>query len=206
MGQSQKDTDNGYTASFPTKTAEPVLGSGGFSLLGPAGFLSALKTPPSVPEDSQLEFLFEDEYKPNGPSWGARICYGAGTTYLSGLAVGGTWGLLDGLRNPVGKGSRRLRMNCIVNACTARGPFVANNLGMVALLYNLVHGGMIHARDGKFDEYSAVGSAACAGLVYKSTAGLQRALLSSSLMAGGMALYQLGLMYNQRAGIFKSVP
>ena len=166
--------------------------------------LDNIKTPPSVPSNAQLEFLFEDEYKPTGPSWGARMCYGAGTTYLGGLAVGGVWGLLDGMKNPVGKGSRRLRTNAILNACTSRGPFVANNLAMLALLYNMIHGGVIHARDGKYDEWSAVGSAGLAGLVYKSTAGLRPAMLASGLMAGGMALYQLGSLYQKRAGPFES--
>lgn len=90
-----------------------------------------------------------------------------------------------------------------MNACTARGPFVANNLGMLALLYNLIHGGIIQVRDGKFDEASAIGSAALAGLVYKSTAGLQRAALSSGLMGGAMAVYQLGRAYQTRSGPFK---
>lgn len=175
-----------------------------FSKLGD-GLLNNLHTPPSVPSDAQLEYLFEEEYKATGPSWGARICYGSGTTYLSGLAVGGAWGLLDGLRNPLGKTSCRLRMNCILNACTSRGPFVANNLGMLALLYNLIHGGVIQLRDGAYDEYSAIGSAAFAGLVYKSTAGPKPAAMAAGLMGGAMGLYQLGKMYQNRSGPFKNI-
>jgi import inner membrane translocase subunit TIM23 len=154
--------------------------------------LSNIRTPPQPPSDGpQLEYLFEEDYKHGGPSWGARICYGAGSTYLVGLGLGGSWGLLDGLKNPLGRGSRRLRVNCILNACTARGPFVANNLGMLALLYNLVHGGVIHVREGKADMMSAVGSAGLAGAVFKSTAGVRPAALAAGLFAGGMGLYQL---------------
>jgi import inner membrane translocase subunit TIM23 len=197
QSRSHSQSDPGFSASFP-KTSS----ASGNALFG---LLSNLKTPPGVPSDQQLEFLFEDEYKPNGPSWGARICYGAGTTYLSGLALGGSWGLFDGLRNPVGKGSRRLRINSIVNACTARGPFVANNLGMLALLYNLIHGGVIHLRDGKFDEASAIGSAAAAGLVYKSTAGLPKAVGAAGVFGAVMAAYQLGLAYRDRKGPFANL-
>lgn len=174
---------------------------GSDSSFNPSGVLSRLSTnilnsiqlPASPPQSdgAQLEYLFEEDYKHGGPSWGARICYGAGTTYLLGLGVGGSWGLLDGLRNPLGRGSRRLRMNCILNACTARGPFIANSLGMVALLYNLLHGGIIQAREGKADVASAVGSAGLAGLIFKSTAGVRPAVLAAGLMAGGMGVYQL---------------
>ncbi len=173
-----------------------------FSRFG-SSLLSTLHTPPSVPSDADLEYLFEDEYKPNGPSWGARICYGAGTTYLTGLAIGGSWGLFDGLKNPIGRGSRRLRINCILNACTSRGPFVANNLGMLALLYNLVHGGIMQMRDGKFDEASSIGSAAIAGLVYKSTAGFKPAMGAAGIMAGGMGMYSLWQAYRNKSGIFR---
>lgn len=144
----------------------------------------------------QLEYLFEDEYAPSGPSWGARICYGAGITYLTGLSIGGSWGLVDGLRNPAGRASSRLRLNCILNSCTARGPFVANNLAMVALLYNLVHGAVIKARKGQqADEVSATASAAAAGLIYKSSRGLRAMGKAGLLLGTGMATFQLAKRY-----------
>jgi import inner membrane translocase subunit TIM23 len=62
---------------------------------------------------------------------------------------------------------------------------------MVALLYNLIHGGIIHARDGKADTLSAVGSAGLAGLIFKSTAGVRPAAIAAGLMASGMSAYQL---------------
>lgn len=173
--------------------------SGSFGL---DALLGALKTPaashPPKP-DQRLEYLFEDEYVANGPSWGARICYGAGITYLSGLAVGGTWGLLDGLRNPAGT-TRRLRINCILNACTARGPFVANNIAMLALLYNLIHGGVIKLRDGRYDLVSSVASAAAAGVLYKSTRGLRAMGVAGGIFGSGMLAYQLAKKYYHEHG------
>jgi import inner membrane translocase subunit TIM23 len=62
---------------------------------------------------------------------------------------------------------------------------------MLALLYNLIHGGVIHTREGEADTLSAVGSAALAGLVYKSTAGVRPAAVAAGLMAGGMGLFKL---------------
>lgn len=53
-------------------------------------------------------------------------------TYL-GIGVGGTWGLYEGLLAvPTGE-SRRLKLNTVINSCTRRGPFLANNLAVLGL-------------------------------------------------------------------------
>jgi len=50
-----------------------------------------------------------------------------------GIAVGGTWGLYEGLMAvPTGE-SRRLKLNTVINSCTRRGPFLANNLAVLGL-------------------------------------------------------------------------
>ncbi|PJF19412.1 Tim17 domain-containing protein [Paramicrosporidium saccamoebae] len=180
---------------FQPDNDEGTSSPGGFGLI-----LGALKKAQTPPPDKRLEFLFEDEYAPTGPSWGARICYGAGMTYLSGLAVGGSWGLLDGLRNPAGR-TTRLRLNCILNSMTARGPFVANNLGILALLYNLVHGGVVKAREGRYDLASEVGSAVTAGVIYKSTKGVKQAGVAGLLFGTGMLGYQLAKRYYEERSI-----
>ncbi len=161
-----------------------------------SSLLSSIKLGPSIPTVSpstrnELEYLFEDEYVPNGPSWGARICYGTGSTYLVGLATGGLWGLIDGLRNPQGRGGRRLRVNCILNACTARGPFMGNSLGIVALLYNGLHGALIKARGEKDDLLGTVAAATASGAIFKSTAGLMKCASGGAVFGGAMLAYQL---------------
>ena len=47
-----------------------------------------------------------------------------------GLAVGGTWGLYEGVRRPDGK-TMKLRMNGVLNGVTRRGPFTGNSLGVL---------------------------------------------------------------------------
>ena len=47
-----------------------------------------------------------------------------------GLAVGGVWGLYEGLWRPDGK-TVRLRMNAVLNGITRRGPFTGNSLGVL---------------------------------------------------------------------------
>lgn len=52
----------------------------------------------------------------------------------SGIGIGGTWGLYEGLLAvPTGE-SRRLRLNTVINSCTRRGPFLANNLAVLGKL------------------------------------------------------------------------
>jgi len=49
------------------------------------------------------------------------------------MAVGGAWGLYEGLSTlPVGE-SNRLKLNTVINCCTRRGPFLANNLAVVGV-------------------------------------------------------------------------
>ena len=49
----------------------------------------------------------------------------------SGIGVGGVWGLYEGLLAfPTGE-SRRLKLNTVINCCTRRGPFLANNLAVL---------------------------------------------------------------------------
>ena len=172
----------------------------GGSFLG--NLLSSIKLGPAIPTVSpstrdQLEYLFEDEYVANGPSWGARICYGTGSTYLVGLATGGLWGLVDGLRNPQGNGSRRLRINCILNACTARGPFLGNSLGIVALLYNSLHGAVIKARNDRDDMVGSVAAATASGAIFKSTAGIRKCLMGGGVFGTAMLAFQLYQKYEK---------
>jgi inner membrane translocase subunit Tim23 len=167
-----------------------------------SSLLSSVKLGPAIPTVSpatrdQLEYLFDDEYVSNGPSWGARICYGTGSTYLVGLGAGGLWGLLDGLRNPQGSGSRRLRINCILNACTARGPFLGNSLGIVALLYNGIHGAVIKARNDRDDLWGAVGAAVISGSIFKSTAGVKKSILGGGVFGSAVLAYHMYQQYQK---------
>lgn len=174
--------------------------NGNRSLL--SNLLSSIKLGPAIPTVSsstrdQLEYLFEDEYVSNGPSWGARVCYGTGSTYLVGLATGGLWGLADGLRNPQGSGSRRLRINCILNACTARGPFMGNSLGIVALLYNGLHGAVIKARNDREDMWGAVAAATASGAIFKSTSGFKKVMMGGGVFGSAMLAFQLYQKYEK---------
>lgn len=170
-------------------TRPPSLVDGLASLLGVVRGAS--------PAASRLDYLPDDADAQSssstaaGPSWGARMCYGAGLAYISALAAGGLWGLADGARNPLGAPSARLRLNCVLNACTARGPFLANSAACAALLYNGVHGGVLRAAGREQDVLSAAGSAGLAAAVFRSARGVRPAAGAAAVAAAAMAAYQL---------------
>ncbi len=62
--------------------------------------------------------------------WSDDLCYGTGTTYLSGLALGGLLGAREGFFRPLGVDNPtfRLRLNAVLNQVTRRGPSSATRL------------------------------------------------------------------------------
>lgn len=68
--------------------------------------------------------------------------------------------------------STKLRLNSVLNACTRRGPFLANSAGVVTLIYNCTNGIIGSMRDGKRDAYSSIVSAGISGALFRSTGSL----------------------------------
>ncbi|KAG9124618.1 Mitochondrial import inner membrane translocase subunit tim23 [Ceratobasidium sp. 392] len=89
----------------------------------------------------KLDYLSLDDEKTNSlpgtgtalPSrgWSDDLCYGTGTTYLSGLALGGLYGVREGYARPLSVSSTRLRVNSILNSVTRRGSYFANSAGVI---------------------------------------------------------------------------
>ncbi|EPQ56398.1 Tim17-domain-containing protein [Gloeophyllum trabeum ATCC 11539] len=115
--------------------------------------------------------------------WSDDLCYGTGTLYLSGLTVGGIWGLREGARRPLAVSNTRLRINSILNAVTRRGTFIGNSAGVLALVYNGFNS-TIDAIRGKHDAVGSMTAGAFTGALYKSTAGVKPALAAATLVSG----------------------
>jgi len=56
-----------------------------------------------------------------------------GTSYMSGILVGGVWGVVDAVRTAEGT-SARLRANSLLNGLTRRGPYMGNTFGVLGTL------------------------------------------------------------------------
>ncbi|GJJ11246.1 hypothetical protein Clacol_005478 [Clathrus columnatus] len=175
--------------SSSSATGEGVTASDIFGALDPA------KLHPLAQLSDQLDYLNLEEDKTNElpgattaiPSrgWGDDLCYGTGTTYLSGLGVGGLWGLREGYKRPLVVSNTRLRINSILNSVTRRGTFMGNSAGVMggklALVYNIVNSSIDSFR-GKHDIWGGMAAGGFTGALYKSTAGVRPALAAATIM------------------------
>jgi len=115
--------------------------------------------------------------------WSDDLCYGTGTTYLTGLGIGGLWGFREGAFRPLAVSNSRLRINSILNSVTRRGSFTGNSAGVLALIYNGINSS-IDAWRGKHDAYGSMGAGALTGALFKSTAGIKPMFAAATLMTG----------------------
>ncbi|KAF7797196.1 hypothetical protein EIP86_008388 [Pleurotus ostreatoroseus] len=148
--------------------------------------------PMAAIEDKLDYLLLEDDKTSDLPGagtaipsrgWSDDLCYGTGTMYLSGLALGGLWGLREGARKPLAVSNARLRINAILNSVTRRGTFIGNSAGVLALVYNGVNSSIDSLR-GEHDTFGSMAAGAITGFLYKSTAGVRPALVAATLMSG----------------------
>ncbi|PFH51044.1 hypothetical protein AMATHDRAFT_59977 [Amanita thiersii Skay4041] len=122
--------------------------------------------------------------------WSDDLCYGTGTMYLSGLALGGSWGLREGARRPLAVSNTRLRINSILNSVTRRGTFIGNSAGVLALVYNGINSSIDSMR-GKHDTLGSMTAGALTGALYKSTAGVKPAVVAATLVSGMAGVWSL---------------
>lgn len=62
-------------------------------------------------------------------------CVSINSIEIVGLFSGGIWGLVEGVRNPAGDASSKLRINSILNGCTLRGPLLGNTAGISCMFF-----------------------------------------------------------------------
>ncbi|TFK74913.1 Tim17-domain-containing protein [Pluteus cervinus] len=146
----------------------------------------------------KLDYLLLEDDKTNDipgsgtaiPSrgWSDDLCYGTGTMYLSGLALGGLWGVREGARRPLAVSNTRLRINSVLNSVTRRGTFIGNSAGVLALMYNGVNSS-IDAVRGKHDIIGSMTAGGVTGALFKSTAGVKPAIVAAGFMSGMAGLW-----------------
>ncbi|KAL4939612.1 hypothetical protein BDV06DRAFT_198493 [Aspergillus oleicola] len=134
-------------------------------------------------EDSALDSLPGSDSVLPSRGWSDDLCYGTGTTYITALAVGGAWGLAEGLRKTPVTAPPKIRLNGVLNSITRRGPFLGNSAGVVAMVYNGLNSFAGYAR-GKHDAANSIAAGAVSGMVFKSTRGLKPMLISGGIVAG----------------------
>lgn len=114
--------------------------------------------------------------------WSDDLCYGTGVTYLSGLTIGGAWGLVEGFNRLPPTAPPKLRLNSALNGITRRGPFLGNSAGVIALMYNGINSTIGYYR-GKHDSFNSVAAGGISGMVFKCTRGVRPMVISGSIVA-----------------------
>ena len=199
------DTTTSHSSAYSSPSApfDPSQGQGVEGFLQQSTFSDPSQLHPLAGLDrDSLEYLtLEDSVLsdlPGGqsvlPSRGFTddLCYGTGVTYLSGLAVGGAWGLQEGLRRSAAQ-APKLRLNSVLNAVTRRGPYLGNSAGVVAITYNCFNS-LIGAWRGKHDAANSVAAGALSGMMFKSTRGLRPMLISGGLVASVAGVWTVSLL------------
>ncbi|KAJ7132103.1 Tim17/Tim22/Tim23/Pmp24 family-domain-containing protein [Mycena epipterygia] len=191
---SSNPTDYLRSATFSRPESSPT----GFDHVATAsellmGAYDPAKLHPLADLGDKLDYLLLDDDKTNDlpgantaiPSrgWSDDLCYGTGTMYLGGLALGGAWGVREGATRPLAVSNTRLRINSVLNSVTRRGTFIGNSAGVLALVYNGVNSS-IDAMRGKHDILGSMGAGGITGALYKSTAGVKPALAAATFMSG----------------------
>ncbi|KAJ5856624.1 Mitochondrial import inner membrane translocase subunit TIM23 [Penicillium soppii] len=141
-------------------------------------------------EDSALDQLPGSRSVLPSRGWSDDLCYGAGTTYLVALTLGGAWGLAEGLNKTPTTAAPKIRLNGVLNSITRRGPFLGNSAGVVAMVYNGFNSGIGYVR-GKHDASNSIAAGALSGMLFKSTRGLKPMMISGGIVAsiaGGWAV------------------
>ncbi|EIM24009.1 Tim17-domain-containing protein [Wallemia mellicola CBS 633.66] len=143
-------------------------------------------------DDDKLSELPGSETALPSRGWTDDLCYGVGTTYVSGLGIGGLWGIREGMNKKLAAPVTRLRINAILNSVTKRGSFIGNSGGVLALVYNISNSSLDSIR-GKHDVLNSMGAGAISGALFKSTAGLRPMAISAGILAssaGGWTLFK----------------
>jgi import inner membrane translocase subunit TIM23 len=190
------------TTTYSPQAYNPTEGQGVESFLQSSSFADPSQLHPlaGLNKDT-LEYLsLEDSALselPGGqsvlPSRGFTddLCYGTGITYLTGLSIGGAWGLQEGLRRSDGQ-PPKLRLNAVLNAVTRRGPFLGNSAGVISIVYNCINSLIGYGR-GKHDAANTILAGALSGMVFKSTRGVRPMMISGGMVASVAGLWAVSI-------------
>ena len=124
--------------------------------------------------------------------WSDDLCYGTGVTYLSALTIGGTWGMIEGIRRSPASAPPKLKLNSVLNSMTRRGPFLGNSAGVIAMVYNGINSTIGYYR-GRHDSVNSIVAGALSGMLFKSTKGVRPMMISGGLVASAAGAWAVSL-------------
>lgn len=170
------------------------LGGGGGGSVGAVGSLQGLSPylniDPSYLQSSAPEYLFDQEAKRGKME---KSFTAIGTAVCLGAALGGAYGLYDGVRQTAMSDLRgKLRRTQIMNYTIKSGATVSNALGSIAVVYSGLYCILSLARE-EDDEAKSIVSGTLTGLLFKSTAGVRKCAMGGAFGLGLASLWSFGL-------------
>lgn len=191
--QKQETSSSGDSGLEKTLGFDPSQLTNVSNIISSAGVLDPARLHPLAGLEKGVEYLDLEEEQLSTlegsqgliPSrgWTDDLCYGTGAVYLIGLGLGGSYGFFEGLNNIPANSPGKLQLNTVLNHITRRGPFLGNNLGVLALTYNLINSSIDTFR-GKHDTPGSVIAGALTGALFKSSKGIKPMAYASAFMAG----------------------
>jgi len=172
----------------------PGLFTGGMGGIGGSAQLSPyLNFDPSYLQTSEPDYIYDTEAKrgrleKSFTAIGSSVCVGA--------AMGGTYGLFDGIRQTaMGDMTGKLRRTQITNYTLKSASSVSNAMGSVVVSYSLFHTLVSLVDDNEVvgDEAKSCMSGALTGLLFKSTAGAVKCAKGGLLGLGLATVWAFGL-------------
>lgn len=154
-----------------------------------------LNVDPSYLQSSTPEFIFNQDQKRGRME---NSFTAIGSSVVVGGAVGGVYGLYDGVRLTAAQSmTGRLRRTQILNYTLKSGGTVSNSLGSIAVIYSLIHS-LISLKREEDDELKSCVSGALTGLLYKSSSGLMKCARGGAFGLGLAATWSFFLRKDQR--------
>lgn len=165
-------------------------GSGGLSGLSPY-----LNVDPSYLASQQPEFIRNDDTKRGNLE---NSFTAIGSSILVGGAIGGAYGLYDGVRlTALSQMKGKLRRTQILNHTLKSGGSVSNALGSIAVVYSSLYllFGQVYEQE---DEAKTCVTGAATGLLYKSSSGIKSCAKGGAFGLGAAAIWAFLLKKDQR--------
>ncbi|KAL5703830.1 hypothetical protein ACHQM5_022334 [Ranunculus cassubicifolius] len=88
------------------------------------------------------EHLFPEEVAAHRRGWADNLQYYTGTMYLTGAAIGGAKGTIQGLKAAELNEGLKLRVNRVLNSGGGAGRRLGNSMGVVGLLFGALESGI----------------------------------------------------------------
>ena len=162
--------------------------SGTFSPYGDLSGISVGDIAPMFGQQNGVEYL--DGYNKDGRDVFQRMVYNMGHSYLGGIALGGAYGAVEGLRNAPSR-KMKIRLNSFLNAAGKRGSRAGNAFAVIAMIFSLAESTIEFSELEKYtgrdtsDVVYPVLSGAATGLLFKSTSGNPRIMALYTILGGG---------------------